>query len=109
MPQLRRVGEPRARADGDDAGGRTGLGARLRPDLDVLSNLESGQPLLGDFDAKVGRLELQRDDGLARGDPLALTVVAGQNGPALGRDERSFLLEAAHLSEARPQRFLLRA
>ena len=60
-----------------------------------LADGEGGEPLLGNLDAQVGRLDLERHDRLARLDPLALAVVAREHGAARGRVEDALLLEPA--------------
>src|SRR6185369_4892031 len=98
----------RAGPDRDDLRTRPGVRARLRPDLDGLSERERGEPLLRHLDPQARRLELQRDDRLSDTDPLPHPVMARENAPSGRRDERALLLEVPDLSETRVERLLLR-
>src|SRR5438105_893298 len=101
--------ELRSRADGDDPRAGAGVRARLRPDLHALSEGKRREAFFGHFDAQPRSLELQRDDGLARRDPLAHPVMARQDHAGRVSHESAFLFEVLHFSEARLERILLGA
>src|SRR5438552_13654879 len=101
VPPGRKLG---AGLDRDDPGREARVGPGLWPDGHAASGGKGRKTFLGDLDAQVRRFDLERDDGISRGDEFSLPVVSREHGAAGGRNESALLLEVVDFLQARGER-----
>src|SRR5262249_1132899 len=106
-PPVLACGELGTRFDRHDSREKRGIGPGLRPYADAAADGKKRETLLRNFHAQVGRFDLDRQNGIARLDPLAFSMVAGQDGAGRRGSQHSLFLEATHLVLARRELLIL--